>query len=117
MNQVKIGGYINFEPETKFVGDKNLTSFTLSRKDKKGNYHNFKCNFWGLSHEIAKGVYLEVEGYLTENKWVGADGKNQSKVIVVCTSVKRGEFKKPENGTVVQSEKEQEQPYEGDDIF
>lgn len=99
-NKVIILGRVGQDPNTRSVGDKQVSSFSVavgdpySGKDEQGNFKHtewFNLVCWGKHAEIAskyvkKGQELYAEGKLKTEKWE-KDGVPHSKVTVVVSEM------------------------------
>jgi single-strand DNA-binding protein len=101
MNSLMISGNLTRDPEIRFTPKgTSRCSFTVAvnvgkGEDRRG--HFFDCVAWKtIGEEIAekfkRGMYIEVNGMLTQSQWTDKDGKRRSKVeIVVFEARGRGE--------------------------
>ena len=94
MNEVLLSGNIGKDPEFKSTKNgKDVAVFGLAVSEKKpdGNFDTiwFDIEAWGwLADRVrehgGKGVRTLVKGKLTQDQWVGADGKKRTKIKVVA---------------------------------
>ena len=104
LNQVCIEGNLTKDPEMRYTA-KGMHVLHLSiasnryRKngdefEKETSYFDVQC--WdklaeNVYNECRKGTPVIVTGRLKQDRWMGRDGKNASKIIIVADNVNRQE--------------------------
>lgn len=96
MNKTMQMGRLVRDPETRYVGEKAVVSFTIAvdRKFKKdgGKQADFlKCEAWGKTAEtiakfFCKGKPIIVEGRLEQQEWTDKEGNKKDKTVIVVES-------------------------------
>ena len=101
INRVFLAGNLTRDPELKTLpGGKSVCSFGLAvrrtppRDGGEAQTDFFDCDAWGkvgvaIAKHKRKGQNMMVEGRMTQNRWKGSDGKQQSRVVV---TVERSHF-------------------------
>jgi single-stranded DNA-binding protein len=75
-----------------------ITSFSVAvsfgeGENKKTSF--FDVDIWDKRPELVKGTLVKCAGYLTQERWVGKDGVNHSKIKLVAKTV---EIVRPASG-------------------
>ncbi len=87
MNRVCLTGRLGKDPESKKVGDKTCTTFSIATgRGEYTEWHDIKC--WGSPADFAaeylkKGALVSVDGMLKTEKWKDDNGP-RSRTWVVC---------------------------------
>ncbi|MGL4982545.1 MAG: single-stranded DNA-binding protein [Treponemataceae bacterium] len=116
LNSLILEGNLVRDPEKKNMASGNtLVNFTIavnrSYKKEAGTYEKetsfFDCEAWGSIAEYLtkarKGNAIRVVGRLKQSKWVGSDGKNHSKVVIVCEHSEFMQGVRPQSNAVSES--------------
>lgn len=88
-NRIQLIGRLTRDPETKQVGQYELTQFSIAQnyKNKSGDVsHFFDCKAWNKAAQSAskltKGELVIIEGKLEQESWQRKDGGHASKHVV-----------------------------------
>ena len=97
---VLVGGNLTRDAELRYTNSGSLVvsfSIALNRRVKQGETWEektdfFRVSYWGKPAEaigkfLTKGKKVAVEGRLSQNRWQGQDGKNNSSVEIVASNV------------------------------
>jgi len=97
LNRTAQMGRLVRDPETRYVGEKAVVSFTIAvdRKYKpegaKKTADFLKCEAWGKTAEtiakfFCKGKPIIVEGRLEQQEWTDKEGNKKDKTVIVVES-------------------------------
>lgn len=103
LNNIVIRGRLTADPETKSVGDKDVSKFTLAVNDGFKEDHASFCEVesWGklsgVCSYLKKGSDVIIIGSIRQDRWKDQDGLNRSKIKIVSKEIIFGSRKKSEN--------------------
>jgi single-strand DNA-binding protein len=90
MNEIKISGRLVKDPDIKHIANgKMIANYTIAVNHTKEKVSFFDIISWDdmaqLISEKKKGELVSIIGYLQQNRWIGKDGKNNSKIEITAT--------------------------------
>ena len=116
MNVICITGRLVRDPDIKTANETTIADFdiacTRNYKDKNtGKYESdfFRVKAFGntatfVDNYIRKGVKVEIEGSLTQERWTDKEGKKRERIVINANNVRFAESKNTNQPHTVSSE-------------